>query len=218
MAGFGAALCSFRFKSFHRRIDRPVEPHCPINLEGRNEAEWASTRLMKNKSPSARLKAKRLAKSSSRTRSTGNAKRATSKPRTKRRSASNARKRILLVDDDPQSLEVFSALLNEAGYQVDRAANALAAICAVIRHAPDLVLADIRMPIIDGAELARELKRHRDSRHIPVVALTGYDAPGMRESALQSGYDDYITKPVTLHKFREQLASVFRQGKARRSA
>jgi CheY-like chemotaxis protein len=61
---------------------------------------------------------------------------------------------------------------------VDQAANALAAICALIRHTPDLVLADIRMPIIDGAELARELKRHRDSCHIPVVALTGYDTPG----------------------------------------
>ena len=150
-----------------------------------------SNELMKKKSPTAR--------------------RTTIKPRTKRRSVSNPKKRILLVDDDPESLVLFSALLSKSGYHVDQAPNALAAICAVIRHAPDLVLADIRMPIIDGAELARELKRHRDSRHIPVVALTGYDTPGMRESALESGYDDYITKPIDLGRFRQQLTQILRQ-------
>ena len=45
-----------------------------------------------------------------------------------------------------------------------------------------------------------ELKRYRDSRHIPVVALTGYDTPGMRESALKAGYNDYITKPIDARK------------------
>jgi CheY-like chemotaxis protein len=175
---------------------------------------------MKKKSPNARRKGKPLAKSSGGKLSANNARRIAIKPKTKRRSSSKTtkHKRILLVDDDPEALELFSALLSEAGYQVDKAANALAAICAVIRHAPDLVLADIRMPIIDGAELARELKRHRDSSHIPVVALTGYDTPGMRESALQSGYDDYITKPINLPRFHEQLAKVLRQGKTKRTA
>lgn len=82
---------------------------------------------------------------------------------------SNARKwlksapkeRILIVEDDPQSLEVYSALLTEAGYLVDKADHALAAICAVVRAVPDLILADIGMPIIDGRELVRELKSHK---------------------------------------------------------
>jgi CheY-like chemotaxis protein len=64
------------------------------------------------------------------------------------------------------------------------------------------------MPIIDGAELARELKRHRDSHQIPVVALTGYDTPGMRESALKSGYDDYITKPIDPRKLLGQISKL----------
>ena len=174
---------------------------------------------MKTKSRNAKLKGNSLAKSPSGKLSANNKRRAAAKPKTKRRPSSKITKgkRILLVDDDPESLELFSALLIEAGYQVDKAANALAAICAVIRHAPDLVLADIRMPIIDGAELARELKRHRDSRHIPVVALTGYDTPGMRESALQSGYDDYITKPIDLRGFQEQLRRLLGQDKTKRS-
>jgi CheY-like chemotaxis protein len=180
----------------------------------------SKNRLMKNKSRNPSQKRKPLAKSSGGKQSATNSRRTATKPNTKRRSGSKttSRERILLVDDDPEILELFSALLSEAGYQVDQAGNALAAICAVIRHPPDLVLADIRMPIIDGAELARELKSHRDSCHIPVVALTGYDTPGMRESALQSGYDDYITKPITLSKFREQLSKALRQRKTKRTA
>lgn len=169
---------------------------------------------MKKKSRNAKLKGNPLAKSPSGKLSDNNKRQAATKPKTKGRPKG---KRILLVDDDPETLELFSALLSEAGYQVDKAANALGAICAVIRHAPDLVLADIRMPIIDGAELARELKSYRESCHIPVVALTGYDAPGMRESALQSGYDDYITKPIELRGFQEQLRRLLGQDKTKRS-
>ena len=139
-----------------------------------------------------------------------NTARASTRPKAKRQSASRSKKRILVVDDDPQSLAVYSALLSQAGYRVDQAADALAAICAVVRHAPDLVLADIRMPIMDGKELVLELKRHRDSRHIPIVALTGYDTPGMRESAIKAAYDDYITKPIDPRRFPEQIAKFLR--------
>ena len=118
-----------------------------------------------------------------------------------------------MVDDDPQSLAVHSALLSQAGYRVDQADHALAAIFAVVRHAPDLILLDIRMPIMDGKELVLELKRHRDSRHIPVVALTGHDTPGMRESAIKAGYDDYIIKPIVPRRFREQIADFLRRHK-----
>ena len=123
-----------------------------------------------------------------------------------------------MVDDDAQSLAVFSALLSTAGYRVDQADHALAAIFAVVRHAPDLILADIRMPIMDGKELVLELKRHRDSRHIPVVALTGYDTPGMRESAIKAGYDDYITKPIDACRFPAQIARILREHTSNRPA
>jgi CheY-like chemotaxis protein len=136
----------------------------------------------------------------------------------KRRSASNSKQRLLLVDDDPESLELFSALLSEAGYRVDRADNALAAICEVVRHAPDLVLADIRMPIVDGRELVREFKSHNDTQHIPVVALTGYDTPEMRKSAREAGYDDFITKPIDPRRFPDQIAKLLRQHKVKQTS
>ncbi|PYJ07685.1 MAG: response regulator [Verrucomicrobia bacterium] len=127
--------------------------------------------------------------------------------------ASKTKKKILIVDDDPQILELYSALLQEAGYHVDRAENALAAIAAVVVRAPDLILADIRMPIVDGVGLVRELKNHSDSRHIPVVAVTGYDSPGSREAALQAGYDGYFAKPIDARRFPEQIAGFLRQHK-----
>src|SRR5436190_20012038 len=116
------------------------------------------------------------------------------------------RRKILLVDDDPQILELYGTLLQDAGYQVDKAEHALAAVAAIVRAAPDLILADIRMPIVDGKELVQELRSHPDSRDIPVIAVTGYDIPGTRESALKSGYDDYLTKPIDAKTFTDQVA------------
>lgn len=73
-----------------------------------------------------------------------------SKPKT----ATAARRRILIVDDEPQVLEVFSTLLRESGYEVETAENALEAIAAVVRNAPNLILADVHMPIVGGMGLA----------------------------------------------------------------
>jgi CheY-like chemotaxis protein len=120
--------------------------------------------------------------------------------------AEPTKKKILIVDDDPDAVEVLSALLEHAGYEVEGAEHALAAVCAVVRSAPDLVLADIRMPIVDGMGLATELKTHLDTRDIPVVAITGYDTPAMRERALKAGFDGYIAKPIDAKKFPSQVA------------
>jgi CheY-like chemotaxis protein len=129
-----------------------------------------------------------------------------SKPKT----ATAARKRILLVDDDRQILETFSSLLQKAGYDVDAAENALAAIAAVVRAAPDLILADIRMPIVGGMDLVRELKSHIDSRTIPVIAFTGYDSPEMRQAAHKAGYDGFLAKPKDPVPFLEEIGKLLR--------
>src|SRR5438876_7990254 len=104
---------------------------------------------------------------------------------------SGKKKRILLVDDEPAILEIFSLLLREAGYRVDTAEHAVAAMCAVVRARPDLVLADIRMPIVDGKGLVAELKSSRDTKDVPVVAITGNDGPGAEAAAYRAGYDGY---------------------------
>lgn len=128
---------------------------------------------------------------------------------------SGKKKRILLVDDEPAILEIFSLLLREAGYRVDTAEHAIAAIAAVVRARPDLVLADIRMPIVDGKGLVAELKSSKDTKEIPVVAITGYDGPGAEESAYRAGYDGYLTKPIDVQKFPQQVAKFLLNGKAK---
>jgi CheY-like chemotaxis protein len=118
------------------------------------------------------------------------------------------KKRILIVDDEPQVLELFSALLRESGYEVETAENALGAIAAVVRAAPDLILADIQMPIVGGMELAYELKSHIDSRPIPVIAFTGHDGPELREAARKAGYDGFLPKPTKPGVFVAQVAKL----------
>ena len=130
-----------------------------------------------------------------------------------KKAKSSTKAKVLIVDDDPQILDLFGALLEKAGYEVIKAEHALAAVAAVVRSAPDLILADIRMPIVDGKELAHELKSHPDSRQIPVIAVTGYDAPGTKESALKAGYDDYITKPIDAKTFPDQVAGFLKRFK-----
>src|SRR5438045_304370 len=119
--------------------------------------------------------------------------------------ASHTKKRILIVDDDPDAVEVLSALLQAAGYEVEGAEHAFAAVCAIVREAPDLVVSDIRMPIVDGMGLATELKTHLDTREIPVVAITGFDTPATREAAIKAGYDGYIAKPIDPKRFPAQI-------------
>jgi CheY-like chemotaxis protein len=132
--------------------------------------------------------------------------------KTANKTASASQKRILLVDDDPQILEIYSALLQEAGYEVKTAENALAAVAAIVTAAPGLILADIRMPIVGGMDLVRELKSHIDSRFIPVVAFTGYDTPTMREAAFKAGYDDFLPKPRNdTAPFLQQIARLLQR-------
>jgi len=130
---------------------------------------------------------------------------------------SEKKNRILLVDDDPAILDIFSLLLREAGFRVDTAEHALAAMASVVRTRPDLILADIRMPIVDGKGLVLELKSSVDTKDIPVVAITGYDGLGMEAAAYRAGYDGYLTKPIDVQKFPQQVAAFLVNGKPKRT-
>lgn len=79
---------------------------------------------------------------------------------------------VLVVDDDAEVRELVAEVLAMAGYAVEQAADGLAALEAVAERRPDLVVADLRMPRLDGAALARRLRRGRDP--VPVVLLTAY--------------------------------------------
>ena len=119
--------------------------------------------------------------------------------------APKAQQTILVVDDSVLNLEFVEEALQAHGYEVLRAPDGLAALDAVRRHRPDLILLDIRMPEMDGQELARRLKADPATRRIPLVALTACAMTGDREKILAGGFDAYISKPINMQNFLTEV-------------
>jgi CheY-like chemotaxis protein len=104
--------------------------------------------------------------------------------------------RLLLVEDNEASRDGLSRHLRRKGYEVLAAVDGRQALEAVRAGAPDLVLMDMSLPVLDGWEATRQLKADPQTRDIPVIALTAHAMAGDREKALAAGCDEYDTKPV----------------------
>jgi DNA-binding response OmpR family regulator len=103
---------------------------------------------------------------------------------------------ILIVDDTPVNLKLTRILLVNEGYKVMTAASAEEALELLRSYHPQLILADIQLPGIDGLELTRRIKKNADTRDITVVALTAFAMKGDEQKAVEAGCDGYITKPI----------------------
>jgi len=104
--------------------------------------------------------------------------------------------KILLVEDNEMNRDMLSRRLQRKGHEVLMAADGMQGILMAESHAPDLILLDMSLPVIDGWEAARRLKASEATRGVPVIALTAHAMSGDREKALAAGCDDYDTKPV----------------------
>ena len=104
--------------------------------------------------------------------------------------------RILIVDDTPSSVKMLAAKLSNEYYEVLTADDGQAALEAVERDAPDLVLLDVMMPGMDGFEVCRRMKENPQNTHIPVVMVTALGNSEDRLKGLEAGADDFLTKPV----------------------
>lgn len=113
--------------------------------------------------------------------------------------------RILVVEDNADNLELVSFLLGQAGYEVTQASDGLAALEEARKVHPDMMLLDMSIPELDGWNVARKMKNDPETRAICVVALTGHTLPGDRKKALDAGCDGYITKPLYMPTFVEQV-------------
>ena len=103
---------------------------------------------------------------------------------------------ILIVDDTPVNLKLTRILLVNEGYKVMTAASAEEALELLRSYHPQLILADIQLPGIDGLELTRRIKKNEETRDITVVALTAFAMKGDEQKAVEAGCDGYITKPI----------------------
>jgi DNA-binding response OmpR family regulator len=110
-----------------------------------------------------------------------------------------AKKRILVVDDDPHISELVYVNLDAAGYDVDRAGNGHEAIARIAERRPDLIVLDVMMPLMDGWELCKTLRDDPDTRDIRILMLTARDTE--RDKMVGKGVfgvDEYLTKPFNL--------------------
>jgi CheY-like chemotaxis protein len=104
--------------------------------------------------------------------------------------------RILVVDDDPDTLEVECALLESQGYELTCVESVEAAVAAIRKNPPDLVITDCAMPIQDGFDLIHRIKAQPEFDAIPTLMVTAHANPELRDRALQEGFDAFLTKPV----------------------
>jgi DNA-binding response OmpR family regulator len=104
--------------------------------------------------------------------------------------------RILVVDDDGDACEMFAAVLDQAGYEVDTAADGFDALAKVVGFSPDLVLTDLQMPGMTGVELIRRVHQYNQSQ--PIVLMTGAETKDLCTGAEGYGAVDCLVKPVNL--------------------
>ncbi|MBA2961405.1 MULTISPECIES: PAS domain-containing protein [Ramlibacter] len=114
---------------------------------------------------------------------------------------------VLVVDDEPDVLDLLSRVLGEARAQVTAVADAEAALDAFASGRPGLLISDIGMPGMDGYELIRRLRRTPPAGgvRVPAIALTAFARPEDRQRALDSGFDAYLSKPVEPHELLAQV-------------
>ena len=114
--------------------------------------------------------------------------------------------RVLVVEDNPASLDLMVYLLKAFGHTPLSARDGLEGIEAARREHPDLILCDIQLPGADGVEVCRQLKQDPDLQKIPLVAITAYAMVGDREKLLGEGFNGYLSKPINPQTFIDEMA------------
>jgi len=116
--------------------------------------------------------------------------------------------KILLVEDNEMNRDMLSRRLQRKGYEVILAIDGEEGVRLAAAHDPDLILMDISLPVKDGYASTRELKADPATQSIPIIALTANAMNGDRQRCLDSGCDEYETKPVDLPRLLEKMQTL----------
>lgn len=115
---------------------------------------------------------------------------------------------ILIVDDNPASLELSRAVLIKKGYDIHTAEDAEEALAVLPTVRPRLILLDLQLPGMDGLELTRRLKAGPTTRGIVIVALTAYALKGDEQHIREAGCDSFVVKPFDVHSLADAVAGL----------
>src|SRR5438552_372207 len=116
--------------------------------------------------------------------------------------------KILLVEDNEMNRDMLSRRLERRGYQVVMAEDGAVGVAMSKSEAPDIILMDMSLPIVDGWEATRQIKASPETQGIPVIALTAHAMAGDEEKALAAGCNDSETKPVDLPKLLAKIEAL----------
>jgi len=122
--------------------------------------------------------------------------------------------RILVVEDEPDILEVVGYNLSQAGFEVERAEDGETGLKKATEGMPDLVVLDLMLPGIDGFEVCRLLKQAETTQHIPVLMLTSRAEEVDRIVGLELGADDYVVKPFSPRELVLRIRAILRRSQA----
>lgn len=115
--------------------------------------------------------------------------------------------KILIVEDNEMNRDMLSRRLQRRGFTVVIAVDGGEGVAMARSEAPDLVLMDMSLPVMNGWEATQAIRADATIAHLPVIALTAHSMPGDREKAMEAGCNDYDTKPVDLPRLLGKMAA-----------
>ena len=122
--------------------------------------------------------------------------------------------RILVVEDNPKNLKLVRDVLQFSGYEVIEATSGEDGVRLAASEDPDLILMDLQLPGIDGAEALRRIRASERTRDVPVVAVTAFAMDHDRQNAFDSGFTGYVEKPISVRRLPQQVRDFLRLGGA----
>lgn len=116
--------------------------------------------------------------------------------------------KVLLIDDEPDSLDLIYDMLTLHGIEVQRAASGTMGLALLETFTPTVIVVDLAMPDINGWELLARVRQRPDLADVPVVAITAYYSASVAEAARQAGFDAFLPKPIKSGELLRRLSEV----------
>lgn len=124
--------------------------------------------------------------------------------------AGNSQKVVIIVEDEPDTAEMFAEMMRLSGYEVLKSYGGSAALAMIMEHHPVAVVLDLMMPDVSGIEVLRYMRRDPNLANIPVIVVSAKSMPSDVRTGLEAGASVYLTKPVGFAELRRAVEDVVR--------